>query len=230
RKWVRRPMARSTTRRAAGTRRRPGAGLVVVMSLLSTVTALLQTMAVPVLGKMSADLDVSTAAIGWVVTINLLAAAVLTPVLSKAGDLHGRRAVVLGVVAAVAIGSLVAAVTSDYWLLLAARAVQGASFCLFPLSVGVLRAHLAARRLPLGMSCLTGAISVGAGAGLVLTGLLTHGDRDYRNIFWFTMAVAIVLFAIAWFVIPRDSSERAGRIDWSGGVLLGAGLVLLLLP
>ncbi|WP_313406139.1 MFS transporter [Aeromicrobium sp.] len=200
------------------------------MALMSTVTALLQTMAVPVLAKMSDDLDVSTAAVGWVVTINLLAAAVLTPVLSKSGDLHGRRALVLGVVAAVAIGSFVAAVTSDYWILLAARAVQGASFCLFPLSVGILRAHLPARRLPLGMSFLTGAISVGAGAGLVLTGLLTHGDRDYRNIFWFTMAIALVLFALGWFVIPRDTPQRAGRVDWWGGLLLGIGLVLVLLP
>lgn len=222
-------MGRFTARDDAGARR-SRALLVIVLSLLSTVTALLQTMAVPVLGKMSRDLDVSTAAIGWVVTINLLAAAVLTPVLSKSGDLHGRRKLVLGVVAAIAVGSLVAAVTSDYWILLAARAVQGASFCLFPLSVGILRTQLPTRRLPLGMSFLTGAISVGAGAGLVLTGLLTHGDRDYRNIFWFTTVVAIVLFAMSLLVIPKDAPHQEGRVDWWGGALLGSGLVLLLLP
>ncbi|MET0578818.1 MAG: MFS transporter, partial [Ilumatobacteraceae bacterium] len=94
---------------ARNTARRSGVALVLVLCLLSTVTALLQTMAVPVLGKMSRDLEVSTAAIGWVVTVNLLAAAVLTPVLSKSGDLHGRRRLVLVVVAAVAAGSLLAA-------------------------------------------------------------------------------------------------------------------------
>lgn len=206
-----------------------GVALVTVLAFLSSVTALLQTMAVPVLGKMSTDLEVSTAAIGWVVTINLLAAAVLTPVLSKAGDLHGRRRVLLVVVAAVALGSLVAAVTSHYWVLLAARAVQGASFCLFPLSVGILRAHLPLRRLAMGMSVLTGAISVGAGAGLVLTGVLTHGDRDYRNIFWFTLVVAAVLWALAVVVVPADPPPGAGRVDWIGGLLLGIGLIGLLL-
>ncbi|MBA4608021.1 MFS transporter [Aeromicrobium sp. Marseille-Q0843] len=214
---------------ARNTARRSGAALVIVLSLLSTVTALLQTMAVPVLGKMSRDLEVSTAAIGWVVTINLLAAAVLTPVLSKSGDLHGRRRLVLVVVGAVAIGSLLAAVTSSYWILLVARAMQGASFCLFPLAVGLLREHLPMRRLPLGLSFLTGAISVGAGAGLVLTGVLTHGDRDYRNIFWFTMTVALVLFVMSVVVIPQDRPHAAGRVDWLGGFLLGVALVLVLL-
>lgn len=223
-------MARTSgRRRAASPTRSSGVALVAVLAMLSTVTALLQTMAVPVLGKMSRDLEVSTAAIGWVVTINLLAAAVLTPIFSKFGDLHGRRRVVLVVIVAVALGSLLAAVTSDYWLLLLARTIQGASFCLFPLSVGILRDNLDLRRLPLGLSFLTGAISVGAGAGLVLTGILTHGDRDYRNVFWFTLAVAIVLLALSAKVIPKDRPHTTGRVDWLGGLLLGVALILLLL-
>lgn len=219
-------MARSNITRAADA---AGVALVLVLSMLSSVTALLQTMAVPVLGKMSESLSVSTAAIGWVVTVNLLAAAVLTPVLSKAGDLHGRRRVLLLVVAAVAAGSFLAAVTSDYWILLAARVVQGASFCLFPLSVGILRGSLSARRLPLGISFLAGAVSVGAGLGLVLTGFLTHGDRDYRNIFWFAFAVVMILLVMALVIVPTDRPERSGRVDWLGSLLLGIGLVLLLL-
>lgn len=223
-------MTRFADPRPTADRRPPsGAGLITVLALLCTVTALLQTMAVPVLAKMSDDLGVSTAAIGWVVTINLLAAAVLTPVLSKSGDLHGRRRVLLLVVAAIAVGSLVAAVTSNYWVLLASRVMQGASFCLFPLSVGILRASLPLRRLALGMSFLTGAISVGAGVGLVLTGVLTHGDRDYRNVFWFTLVLSVALLALASVVVPRDVPHARGRVDWLGGVLLGSGLVLVLL-
>jgi MFS family permease len=49
---------------------------------------------------------VSTAAVGWVLTANLRAAAVLTPVLSRLGDLRGERSVVLGVLAAAAAGTL----------------------------------------------------------------------------------------------------------------------------
>lgn len=86
-----------TRGRATTTSRWAGAAIAIILSLLSTVTALLQTMVVPILGKISADLEVSTAAVGWVVTVNLLAAAVLTPIFSKFGDLHGRRRVLLWV-------------------------------------------------------------------------------------------------------------------------------------
>ena len=222
-------MTHPTSRAATSAANHSPVALIAILAFLSTVTALLQTMVVPVLGKMSRDLEVSTAAIGWVVTINLLAAAVLTPILSKTGDLYGRRRILLGVVVAVAAGSLLAALTSSFAILIVARVIQGASFCLFPISIGILRDQLDSQRLPLGMSFLTGAISVGAGAGLVLTGILTHGDRDYRNIFWFTLVVAIVLGTLAWRIVPADRPRDAGRVDWLGALMLGLGLVLVLL-
>ncbi|RLV55354.1 MFS transporter [Aeromicrobium phragmitis] len=217
------------SRRAAAPAWRRGPALVLTLALLSMLTALLQTIVVPVLGTISRDLEVSTAAVGWVVTTNLLAAAVLTPLLSRTGDLHGRRRVLLWIVFAVTVGSLVAAATSSFTALLLARVAQGASFCLFPLSIGILREHLSPQRLPLAMSLLTGMISAGAGAGLVLTGLLTHGDRDYRGVFWFTAAMTIVLLAVAWVVVPSDRVATAGRVDWLGGIALSVTLVLLLL-
>lgn len=209
---------------------RPGVALVAVLATLCTITALTQTMVVPVLSKMSDDLDSSTQAVGWVVTLNLLAAATMTPLLSKLGDLRGRRRVLLGAVISIAAGSLLAACTSSLPALLAARMAQGASFCLFPLAVGILRDNLDPRRLPLAMSYLTGAVSVGAGLGLVVTGVLTHGDRDYRNIFWFTLALSASLLVAALIVVPKDRSTPGGTIDWFGAIWLGVALVLLLLP
>ena len=204
--------------------------MVAVLMLLSMLTALTQTIVVPILGKISEALGESPTATGWAVTVNLLAAAVLTPLMSKAGDLHGRRRVLLAVLASVAIGSLLGAMTSSLWALLVARVLQGASFCIFPLSIGVMREHLTPRRLPFAMSLLTGMISVGAGAGLVVTGVLTHGDRDYRTVFWMAGAVSVVLFALTLLLVPRDRSRGRGRLDWAGSAVLGAALVLFLLP
>src|SRR5690349_7064443 len=50
----------------------------------------LQTLVVPVIAAIPADLGVSTSSANWVVTANLLAAAVLTPVVGRLGDLYGR--------------------------------------------------------------------------------------------------------------------------------------------
>src|SRR3978361_1217309 len=101
----------------------------------------------PVLSQIQTTLGVSASAAGWVLTANLLAAAVLTPVLGRLGDVHGRRPVLLGILAVVTVGSLIAAPTSGLPLLLLARVLQGSSYALFPLSIGVLRDELPPARL-----------------------------------------------------------------------------------
>lgn len=204
--------------------------LVFALSLLATVTALLQTMVVPVLDQIGDALDVSASAVGWAVTVNLLAAAVFTPILSKIGDMYGRRRVLIGILITVAVGSLLAAVTSSLAMLLIARVMQGVSFGLFPLSIGILRAALPSHRLSAAMAMVSGAIGVGGGVGLVLTGLLLRNDGDYRRMFWLALVVVLVLTVFSFLTIPQDRPARRGRVDWIGGVLLGTSLVLLLLP
>src|SRR5438309_1041651 len=98
------------------------------------------------------QLHVSAGAAGWVLTANLLAAAVLTPVLGRLGDVRGERPVILGILVTVTAGTLLAALTSSLPLLLVARVLQGSSYGLFPLSISVLRRELPAARLSVAMS------------------------------------------------------------------------------
>lgn len=216
-------------RGATITRWQTGPALVIVLSALAMLVALLQTILVPVLGTMSKTLGISTVAVSWVVTINLLAAVVLTPILSKAGDLFGRRRIILWSTVAVVVGSLLAAMTSSFVILLIARVIQGATFCFLPLAMGILRDNIAIEKLPLAMSLVTGAIGIGAGAGLVTTGVLTKASPNYHTIFWFVAAVSFVLLFFCIAIIPADKGAVAGKIDWWGGITLGISLVLLLL-
>ena len=110
----------------------PSRLLLPALSFVVMVVAVLQTLVVPVLADIGAQLGASTSAVGWVVTANLLAAAVMTPVLGRLGDVHGKRPVLRGILVAVALGSLLAATTSSLPLLVLGRVLQGASFGLFP--------------------------------------------------------------------------------------------------
>ncbi|MEO6880072.1 MAG: MFS transporter, partial [Mycobacteriaceae bacterium] len=207
----------------------PSRLLLPALSFVVMVVAVLQTLVVPVLADIGTQLNASTAAVGWVVTANLLAAAVMTPVLGRLGDIHGKRVVLVGILIAVALGSLLAALTASLPLLIAARVLQGASFGLFPLGIAVLRDELPAARLTSGMAVVSGTLGVGGGFGLVLTGLLTDGGADYRRIFWLALGVSLVALLLTVMVVPRRAGA-GGRMDWGGGVVLGASLVLLLLP
>ena len=211
---------------------RSGASRVLVpaLSLTVMVVALLQTVVVPVLAQIGDALDASASAVGWTVTVTLLAAAVFTPLLSRIGDLYGRRRVLIGILLVVAAGSLLAAVTTSLLWLLVGRILQGASFGLFPLSIGILRHALPAYKLTSAMAIVSGTLGIGGGIGLVLTGLLTRDGGDYHRIFWLSLMASLIALLLVVMTVPKHRPDRAGRIDWLGGFLLGASLVLLLLP
>ncbi|GIF20942.1 MFS family permease [Actinoplanes tereljensis] len=206
----------------------PRLALPVACYVVLLVSAL-QTLVVPVVTNIQADLGVSATSASWVVTANLLAAAVLTPILGRLGDLRGRRPVMLGVLVVVLLGSILAATTSTLPLLLVARVMQAASFGLFPLAIGVLREELPPQRLTGAMAIVSGMLAVGAGIGLTVTGLVMQHGGDYHRLFWLATGLTVVGLAGV-LGLPRRAAVATGRIDWIGGGLLGLGLVLLLMP
>lgn len=203
--------------------------LVLALSLTVTTLSLLQSLVVPVLDRIAEQLDVSPSAAGWVLTANLLAAAVLTPVLGRLGDLKGERPVIIGILVTVALGTVLAISTESLPLLLVARVLQGASYGLFPLSISVLRRELPERRLGVGMSVVSSTLGVGGVAGLVATGLLAGPDSDYRAPFFVGLAITLVALVLAVRLLPHRAATSTGGIDWWGAAVLGVGLSLLLL-
>ena len=204
--------------------------LLPVLALAAMTIAVLQTVVVPVLATIGTALGASASAVGWVLTANLLAAAVLTPVLGRLGDVHGRRPVLLGILSVVVAGCLLAALTTSLPLLILARVLQGASYGLFPLAIGVLRDELPAERLTGAMAVVSATLGAGGGIGLVATGLLTRGGGDYHRVFWLGAGVALLALVLSVAVVPQRRSDVPGGVDWLGAGVLGLGLVLLLLP
>ncbi|MCZ4492906.1 MAG: rane transport protein [Conexibacter sp.] len=203
--------------------------LLPAFGLGAITVSFMQALVVPAIDGIARALDVSPATAGWAVTVNLLACAVLTPLLGRVGDLHGKRTVLLWALGACLAGSLLAATTTSLPLLLLARVLQGASGGIFPLAVGIIRDEVAEERVTRATALVSGMLSLGAGVGLVLTGVLTHGGGDYHRIFWLAAGVsAVALGALAW-TVPARPRHLAGRLDVVGALILAAGLMALLL-
>lgn len=189
----------------------------------------MQTVVVPIVGTIRSQLDVGATAVGWVLTANLLAAVVATPLLGRLADLRGKKPVLIGILTVVLVGSLLCAFTDSFALLVAGRVLQGVSFALFPVGIAVLRDELPPQKLIGAMGLLSGTMGVGGAIGMVLTGVLVDGDTDYHRVFWFVVACNIVGLLLSIFVVPHRPHVAKGRIDWVGTVLLAVGLALVLL-
>lgn len=203
--------------------------LVAGLSVVVLTVAVLQTAVVPVLGIIADQLEVSTVAVSWAVTANLLAAAAATPLIGRLADLHSKKRVLLIVLGVVLLGSVLAATTSSLAFLIVGRVLQAASFALYPISVAILREELSPDRLMPAMSVLSGTLGFGGGTGLVVVGLLMTGDAGYHRVFWLTTVFTVLVLAIVVLVVPGRARSLTGTIDWLGAAGLAVGLSALLL-
>ncbi|HWU21754.1 MAG TPA: MFS transporter [Nocardioides sp.] len=191
--------------------------------------SLIQTVVVPALTLIGTQLGAAATTVGWVSTATMLTAASVTPLFGRLGDVLGNRRVILVVLGLTLVGSVVAATADSIGVLIAGRALQGASFGLFPLAISVLRQELPMERMHHGMAVAASALGLGGGFALVATGVLTQHDGDFHRIFWLTAAASLVMLAISAVVLPRRQGQ-GGSVDYRGAAVLAAGLMLLLLP
>jgi MFS family permease len=209
--------------------RRSTTALVAALSLAALTVALLQTAVVPVLGIIAHQLNVSSVAVSWAVTANLLAAASATPLIGRLADLHNKKHVLLAVLVIVLAGSVLAATTSSLPLLIAARVLQGVSFSLYPICVAILRDELPEEQVVRSLAVLSGTLGFGGGTGLVVTGLLMNGAAGYHRVFWLTIGFTILVIVVVLLFVPSRTRTGEGTIDWLGALGLAVGLTAVLL-
>jgi MFS family permease len=202
--------------------------LIFVLALGGLAFSVLQSMVAPALPAIGHALGSSPASTGWIVTAYLLAAAVATPIAGRMGDLWGRRRILIAVLAILAAGCVIAALSSSIVALIAGRAVQGAAGAVFPLAFGILRDALPPRRVSTAVGLLSAMLGVGGGAGIVLAGpIVTH--LGWHWIFWLPLIVTGVALAGTLALVPESARRAAGGLSLPGAVLLAGWLVSLLL-
>ncbi|MGW2225874.1 MFS transporter [Streptomyces formicae] len=212
-----------------GEARGPRARLTVpVLAFGGILMAVMQTVVVPLLPDLPRLTGSSAGAVSWMVTATLLAGAVLTPVLGRAGDMYGKRRVLLVALGLMTAGSVLCALTSDIRLLIAARALQGAAAAVVPLSISILRDELPPERTGSAVALMSSTVGIGAALGLPLAALVVQ-YADWHVMFWATAGLGAIGFALAWWVVRESPVRSPGRFDSLGALGLAGGLVCLLL-
>ncbi|MGW4796894.1 MFS transporter [Nonomuraea sp. NPDC004297] len=201
-----------------------------LLSLVAAVFsyALMQTVVVPAIGLLQRELDTTPGWASWIISAFLLSSAVLTPLLGRMGDLYGKRRVLLAVLAAYLVGMIGAVAAQDIGQLIAARVVQGAALALVPLSMAILRETMPRERMAFAFGLISGIVGAGAGAGLVVGGLLAD-HLSWRWLFGLGALLALASLLLVARFVPASTHTANGRLDIPGALLLGAGLVSLLL-
>jgi EmrB/QacA subfamily drug resistance transporter len=206
--------------------RRPGA--VAVLAFSGILSALMQTIVVPLVGELPRMLNTSADNASWVITATLLAAAVTTPISGRLGDMYGKRRMLIVCVLLLIAGSVLCAITSSLSVVIAGRALQGAATSVIPLGISILRDELPPERVAAAISLISATLGVGGSIGLPASALVAQ-NFDWHILFWCTAGVGVVALVLIVLVIPESPVRTPGRFDFVGAIGLAVGLVSLLL-
>ena len=199
----------------------------IVLAVAVSAYSLLQSLVAPVLPLLQENLHTTQGTVTWVLTAYLLSASVFTPILGRVGDMFGKEKVLVGVLVALAVGSVLAALATSIGVMIVARAIQGVGGGIVPLSFGIIRDEFPRHKVAGAVGVFAALLAVGGGLGLVLAGPIVNA-LNYHWLFWIPGGVVAAAAVATYFVVPESPVRTPGRINWLAAVLLSGWLVALL--
>lgn len=203
--------------------------LVVVLLLgtgfMLSVDFSILNVALPVVGD---AVGLPFSQLAWIATAYALPAAGFTLLFGRIADLFGRRRMFFIGIGLLAIASVIGGLATNPAVLLAARALQGlATAIATPASLALLITSFSddrqrARVLGLNGALLSGGFTVGALVGGALVSAFS-----WRWAFFINVPVALLILAIAPFVLHPSRAPAGVTLDLPGAVSVTLGLLAL---
>lgn len=168
------------------------------------------------------------AQLAWIATAYALPAAGFTLLFGRIADLFGRRRMFFIGIALLALASVLGGFATSPEILLTARALQGfATAIATPAALALLITSFSderqrARVLGLNGALLSGGFTVGALVGGALVSALS-----WRWAFFINVPVAVLILAVAPFVLRASSAPAGVRLDLPGATTVTLGLLAL---
>jgi len=187
---------------------------------MATLDNLVVTSALPVIAR---DLSASIEELQWVVNAYTLSFATLMLMAVGLGDRFGRRSVFLGGIVVFTLSSAAAALATEPWMLITARAVQGAgAAALLPLSLTLLAGSVSARLRPAAIGIWGGISGLGVALGPLIGGAVVEG-WNWQAIFWLNVPLGVIAVPLVILALPNSFGARV-RSDIVGLLLAAPGV------
>ena len=217
-------LARPDVANARPARRVPVALVIVAAALpmfMANLDNLVMTNALPAI---SADLGAGVEELQWFVNSFTLAFATFILLAAALGDRFGRRTVFLVGIAVFTIASVLSALSTEPWMLIASRGVQGlGAAAIMPLSLTLLAGAVPPQRRALAIGIWGGVAGLGVALGPLVGGAVVEG-LNWQSIFWLNVPVGILAVPLVLLALPNTLGERV-RADVVGVALAGLGIL-----
>jgi EmrB/QacA subfamily drug resistance transporter len=207
--------------------------VLCLAALLDTIDVTVVNVAMPAIRN---SLHFSEGGLAWMVNAYMVPFGGFLLLGGRAGDLLGRRRVLLAGTALFTLASLGSALAPNAAVMIVTRAAEGlAAAFVVPMTLAMLSSVFPAGPARNRAFSVWGGVSAAAGTlGLIVGGLIVSA-AGWRWIFFVNIPVGVVVLVAAVRLLPADAPARAAadgpagrrRFDLAGAVLVTAGASLL---
>lgn len=201
--------------------------LLVVLCGAGVVVSLMHTLIVPLVPELPTTFDTDPSTGYWAVTATLLAAAVMTPITGRLGDMFGKQRMLVVALIVLLVGSVTCALSQTIEMMIVGRALQGAASGAIALGISILRDELPRDRVGPAVALMSSSMGLGGAFGMPVAAVIAD-QADWHALFWISAAVTLLclLAVLRW--VPESPVRTPGRIDFVGVLGLAVGLVALM--
>ncbi|MDA1097826.1 MAG: DHA2 family efflux MFS transporter permease subunit [Proteobacteria bacterium] len=201
--------------------------VLITVSLCTMLYALTMTIVNVALPQLQGALSATPDQVSWVVTLNVVATAVVTPMTGWMVARFGQRQVLIWSVAGFSLFSLLCATATTLPPLLVYRIGQGALGApLVPLAQAIIVANYPPGQRAMAQGVFGMSVVIGPAIAPMLGGYLAE-EYGWRWIFLLILPLCVLaLLGVLAFI--RDGGRQAGtRLDWTGFILLSLAVSAL---
>ena len=194
----------------------PRVMILITVSMCVMLYALTVTVVNVILPQLQGALSATSEQVSWVVTLNVIATAVATPMTGWMVARFGQRRVILWSVLLFAVSSLLCASAESLVPLLVYRIGQGVFGApLVPLGQAIIIATYPPDRRAWAQGMFGMAVVIGPAVAPALGGYLAE-EYNWRWVFLLILPMCAAAFTFAFFFIRDNTRGERVRLDWTG--------------
>src|SRR5215217_2664785 len=167
-----------------------------------------ETMILPAIGQIIKDFSITYGTSSWILTAYLISGAVMTPIAGKLSDVYGKKKMVLIIFMIYILGICLGGLSTNIYVLLAARVIQGIGISMFPIAFGIIRDQFPAQKLAISVGIFSSMFAAGSVVGIAIGGSIIK-NFGWQSTFFTIIPIAIILWIIIRKFVQNDDGAKA---------------------
>ncbi|HET7146983.1 MAG TPA: MFS transporter [Candidatus Nitrosopolaris sp.] len=184
---------------------------LAILSCMGLMVMFADTMVLPAIPDLIRDFGITYNASSWILASFLITGAVMTPIAGRLSDMYGKKKMLFIIVGIYTIGVSVAAISTNFSILIIARIMQGVGASMFAISFGIVRDKFTPEKLAVAQGIFSSMFSAGAVIGVAIGGTIIN-TFGWHATFLLVIPIAVALFAAITRFIHLDT-DKATRIS-----------------